>query len=215
MLAKVRAAFGALPRGATPPPVSAVEPSQNGERRLVVERTAELPIVYLGYHVPNQTSADAAALEVLAIILAGGRSSRLYRDLVHDRHLALEAGGDYSYFSLDPNLFWFWATPLPGQTPETMEKELLAHMERLGREPVSDVELTRARNQVEAAFVFQDDSIHRRASLLARFELIGGHALKDRYLDSIRAVTAADIQRVAGRYFTPDKKNVGVLLPKP
>jgi zinc protease len=215
VLAKVRAAFGPIPRGATPPPVSAVEPAQNGERRLVVEKTAELPIVYLGYHVPNQKSEDAAALEVLAVILAGGRSSRLYRDLIHERQLALEAGGDYSYFSLDPNLFWFWATPLPGQTPETMEKELLGHMERLGKEPVSDVELARARNQVEASFVFQDDSIHRRASLLARFELIGGYTLKDKYLDAIRAVTAADIQRVAGRYFSPDKKNVGVLLPKP
>jgi zinc protease len=215
VLAKVKATFGATPRGATPPPVLAVEPPQNGERRVLIQKTAELPIVYLGYHVPNQTSPDAAALEVLSVVLAAGRSSRLYRDLIHERQLALEAGGDYSYFSLDPNLFWFWATPLPGQTAETMEKELLGHMERLKREPVSDVELARARNQVEASFVFQDDSIHRRASLLARFELIGGYALKDKYLESIRAVTAADLQRVAGTHFPSDRKNVGVLLPKP
>src|SRR5688572_6152222 len=212
-LGKVKAAFGGIPRGSEPPGVLAVEPSQNGERRLLVRKTAELPIVYLGYHVPNQKAADAFALEVLAVVLAGGRSSRLYRDLVHERQLALEAGGDYSYFSLDPNLFWFWATPLPGQTVETLEKELLGHMDRLAREPVAEVELTRAKNQVEASFVFQDDSIHRRASLLARFELIGGHGLKDKYLESIRAVTAADLQRVAGLYFPPDKKNVGVLLP--
>jgi len=215
VLARIKATFGAIPRGAAPPPVTAVEPAQNGERRVLVHKTAELPIVYLGYHVPNQTSPDAAALEVLSVVLAAGRTSRLYRDLIHERPLALEAGGDYSYFSLDPNLFWFWATPLPGQTAETMEKELLGHMERLGREPVSDVELARAKNQVEASFVFQDDSIHRRASLLARFELIGGYALKDKYLESIRAVTAADLQRVAGTYFPSDRKNVGVLLPKP
>jgi zinc protease len=214
ILEKVKAAFGAIPRGAEPPPVRAVEPPQNGERRVLVRKPAELPIVYLGYHVPNQTSPDAAALEVLSVVLAAGRASRLYRDLVYERQLALEAGGDYSYFSLDPNLFWFWATPLPGQTADTLEKELLGHMERLEREPVSEVELARAKNQVEAAFVFQDDSIHRRASLLARFELIGGHALKDRYLESIRAVTAADVQRVAGTYFSSDRKNVGVLLPK-
>jgi len=214
VLDKVKAAFGAIPRGAEPPPVLAVEPPQNGERRVLVRKPAELPIVYLGYHVPNQTSPDAAALEVLSVVLAAGRSSRLYRDLVHERQLALEAGGDYSYFSLDPNLFWFWATPLPGQTADTLEKELLGHMERLEREPVSEVELARAKNQVEAAFVFQDDSIHRRASLLARFELIGGYALKDRYLASLRAVTAADLQRVAGTYFSSDRKNVGVLLPK-
>ena len=214
-LAKVKATFGPIPRGAEPPPVLAVEPSQNGERRVTVQKPAELPIVYLGYPVPNQKSADAAPLELLSVILAGGRSSRLYRDLVHDRQLALEAGGDYSYFSFDPNLFWFWATPLPGQTAETLEKELVGHMERLKREPVSEVELKRAKNQIEAGFVFQDDSIHRRGSLLARFELIGGYALKDNYLASIRAVTAADLQRVAGAYFQDDKKNVGTLLPKP
>jgi zinc protease len=214
-LEKVKATFGAIPRGADPPPVLAVEPVQNGERRVLVKRPAELPIVYLGYPVPNQKSADAPALELLSVILAGGRSSRLYRDLVHERQLALEAGGDYSYFSFDPNLFWFWATPLPGQTPERLEQELLAHMERLKREPVSELELTRAKNQIEAGFVFQDDSIHRRASLLARFELIGGYAQKDSYLTGIRAVTAADLQRVATTYFQDDKKNVGTLLPKP
>jgi zinc protease len=212
-LTKVNATFGPIPRAAEPPPVLAVEPSQNGERRVTVQKPAELPIVYLGYPVPNQKSADAAPLELLSVILAGGRSSRLYRDLVHERQLALEAGGDY--FSFDPNLFWFWATPLPGQTAETLEKELVGHMERLKREPVSEVELKRAKNQIEAGFVFQDDSIHRRGSLLARFELIGGYALKDNYLASIRAVTAADLQRVAGAYFQDDKKNVGTLLPKP
>ena len=215
VLAKVRAKFGALPRGAEPPPVLAVEPPQSSERRLTVRRPAELPIVYLGYPVPNQKSPDAAALELLSVILSGGRTSRLYRDLVHERQLALEAGGDYSYFSLDPNLFWFWATPLPGQTAETLEKELLGHMERLKREPVSDLELTRAKNQIESAFVFQEDSIHRRASLLARFELIGGYARRDDYLASIRAVSAADLQRVAAAYFQDDKKNVGILLPRP
>jgi zinc protease len=214
-LTKVNATFGPIPRAAEPPPVLAVEPSQNGERRVTVQKPAELPIVYLGYPVPNQKSADAAPLELLSVILAGGRSSRLYRDLVHERQLALEAGGDYSYFSFDPNLFWFWATPLPGQTAETLEKELLGHMERLKKEPVSELELRRAKNQIEASFVFQDDSIHRRGSLLARFELIGGYALKDNYLASIRAVTAADLQRVAGAYFQDDKKNVGTLLPKP
>ena len=215
VMAKVKSAFGPIPRGATPPPVLAVEPPQNGERRVRVQRSAELPIVYIGYPVPNHTSADAPSLEVLSVVLAGGRTSRLYRDLVYERQLALEAGGDYSYFSLDPNLFWFYATPLPGQTAETLEKELLGAMARLAAEPVSDVELTRAKNQIESSFVFQDDSIHRRGSMLARFELIGDYTRKDRYLDLIRSVTAGDLQRVAGAYFQDEKKNVGILVPKP
>ena len=213
-LEKIKRRFGRIPRGAVPPPVLAVEPVQNGERRVVVKKQAELPIVYMAWHVPNQKSDDSVALEVLSTILAGGRASRLYRDLVYQRQLALEAGGDNSYFSIDPNLFWFWATPMPGQTPEKLEAELSAHMERLKTEPVTDEELARAKNQIEAAFVYQEDSIHRRASLLARFELIGGYALKDSFLAKIRAITAADLTRVARAWFAPDRKSVGVLVPK-
>jgi zinc protease len=215
VLEKVKQRFGGIARGAAPPPVLITEPVQNGERRVVVQKQARLPIVYLAWHVPSQKSADAPALEMLSTILSGGRASRLYRSLVYDRHLALEAGGDYSYFSLDPNLFWFWATAMPGQTPETLEKALLEEMEKFRNEPVTAEELARARNQIEAQFVFQQDSVYRRASLLARFETIGGYRLLDSYVDLIRSVTAADVQRVARTYFPPDRKNVGVLLPKP
>ena len=215
LLEKIKRRFGRIPRGKVPPPVLAIEPPQNGERRVTVTKQAQLPIVYLAWHVPNQKSDDAPALELLSTILAGGRASRLYRDLVYQRQLALEAGGDYSYFSVDPNLFWFWATPMPGQTPEKLEAELLAHMEKLKTEPVTEEELSRAKNQIEAAFVYQEDSIHQRASMLARFELIGGFALKESFVTKIRAVTAADLTRVARAWFEPDKKSVGVLLPKP
>jgi zinc protease len=215
LMEKIKTQFGRIPRAPAPPAVTAAEPVQNGARRLLLQKEAQLPIVYLAYPVPNQTSADAPALEILSTILSSGRSSRLYRSLIYDRQLALDAGGDYSWFSFDPNLFWFWATAMPGQTTETLEKELLAEMDKLGKEPVSDLELQRARNQIEAAFVFQDDSVHRRASMLARFETIGGHGLKDKYLERIRAVTAADVQRVARAYFIEQHKNVGVLLPRP
>jgi zinc protease len=215
LLARIRRHFGRVPKAPPPPPMTAVEPPQNGERRVVVTKQAQLPIVYMAWHVPNQTAADAPALEVLSTILSAGRASRLYRHLVYERQLALEAGGDYPYFSLDPNLFWFWATAMPGQTPETLEKALLEEMDTLKREPVSEEELQRAKNQIEAQFVFQEDSVHRRATLLARFELIGGWQLAARYVPSIRAVTAADVQRVARAWFPPDRKNVGILLPKP
>jgi zinc protease len=215
LLEKIKDRFGKIPRGARPPAVAAVEPVQNGERRVVVRKAAQLPIVYLAYPVPNQKSDDAAPLEVLSTILSSGRASRLYRSLIYDRQLALDAGGDYSWFSFDPNLFWFWATPMPGQTPETLEKELLAEMAKLDKEPVTDLELQRARNQIEAEFVFQEDSVHRRATLLARFELLGGHRLMDSYRQRIRAVTAADVQRVARTYFLQQRKNVGILLPQP
>ena len=214
LLERITRVFGAIPRAPDPPPVLAVEPPQAGERRVVVHRDAQLPIVYIAYHVPNSRSEDAPALEVLSTVLSGGRASRLYKRLVHDQQLALGAGGDYSYYSVDPNLFWFWANPMPGETPEALEQALLGEMERLKQEPVSDEELTRAKNQIEAGFVFQEDSVHSRASLLARFDLLGGFGLKDGFVPKIRAVTAEQVRRAANTYFSDSGKNVGILIPK-
>src|SRR2546430_17699578 len=103
---------------------------------------------------------------------------------------------------------------MPGQPPEPLEKELLAEMAKLEKEPVTELELQRAKNQIEAAFVFQEDSIHRRASLLARYEEIGGYAQKDQFFTKIRAVTAADPARVPRAWVPEDKKNIGIRLPK-
>ena len=94
-------------------------------------------------------------------------------------------------------------------------RELLAEMDTLGKEPVSDLELQRARNQIEAAFVWQQDSVFSRASVLGRYELLGSWRLLDDFLPKLRAVTAADLQRVAQRYFVVEHKNVSVLLPAP
>ncbi|MBI3108197.1 MAG: insulinase family protein [Candidatus Rokubacteria bacterium] len=214
VLARIRETFGRIPRGPDPPAVTAVEPPQVGERRVTVRKAgARLPIVSIAYHVPNHASPDAAALELLSTILSEGRASRLHRKLVYEKRLALGAGGDYSYASVDPNLFWFYATPLPGQPVEVLERALLDEIELLKSEPVPDEELARAKNQIEASFVWRQDSVHSRASGLVRFELLGSWRLLDRFVPMIRAVTAADIQRVARAYFPSDRKTVGVLLP--
>ncbi|HMH76593.1 MAG TPA: pitrilysin family protein [Candidatus Udaeobacter sp.] len=213
-LAMVRRHFAGVPRGPAPPPVTAVEPPAIDERRLVVRREqAQLPVVNIAWHVPNHTSPDAPALELLSTVLSSGRASRLYQKLVYEKRMVLGAGGDYSYFSLDPSLFWFYAAPLPGQAPEVVEQALLAEVERLKQEVVPEEELARARNQIEASFVWQQDSVFSRASALGRFEMLGSWRLFDDYLPRLRAVTAADLQRVARTYFALDRKNVSILLP--
>jgi len=214
LMARVRQLFEPLPRGPAPPPVTAVEPPQIDERRVLIRREgAQLPIVELAWHVPSHQSPDAPALELLSTILSEGRASRLYRKLVYEQRLALGAGGDYSYFSRDPNLFFFSATPLPGQTAEVLERALLAEIELLKNEPVPEEELQRAKNQVEASFVWAQDSVHSRASSLARFELAGSWRDQAKFVPRILAVTAADVQRVARTYFPVERKNVATLLP--
>jgi len=211
---RVRQVFGPIPRAAAPPVVTAVEPPPFGERRVVLKKAgAELPIVDIAWIVPNHESPDAPVLELISTILSEGRASRLYRRLVYERRLALGAGGEYSYFSRDPNLFSVYATPLPGQTPETLEQALLGEIEQLKHEPVPGEELERAKNQIEASFVWSQDSVHSRASVLARFQLIGSWRKLAEFVPRVRAVTAADIQRVARTYFSGDGKTLGTLLP--
>jgi zinc protease len=86
-------------------------------------------------------------------------------------------------------------------------------VEQLKKEPVPTEELTRARNQIEASFVWEQDSVFTRASVLGRFEMLGSWRMLDDFLPKVRAVTAADLQRVAQRYFAVDRKNVSILLP--
>jgi zinc protease len=213
VLARVRHYFGAIPRGAAPPAVTAIEPPQIDERRLVLRKEgAQLAVVNIAWHVPNHTSP---ALELLSQLLSVGRTSRLYRRLVYEKRMVLGAGGEYSYSSIDPSLFWFYATPLPEQAPEAVEQALLDEIERLKQEPVPTEELERARNQIEASFVWQQDSVFSRSSVLGRFEMLGSWRLLEDYLPRLRAVTPADVQRVARTYFPVDRKNVSILLPVP
>lgn len=214
VIARARETFGRIPRGPAAPPMDSVEPPQLGERRVLVYKAdARAPIVYIGFHVPNYLSKDAPALELLSTILQEGRASRLYRTLVYERRLALSVGGDYTYLSRDPNLFWFSGTPLPGQTPEVLEQAIMAEIERVKNEPVPDEELERAKNQTESAFVWRQDSIYSRAASLARFELVGSWRNGESFVPLIRQVTAADLQRAARAYFQSDRRTVGVLLP--
>ncbi len=209
----VRQYFGVLPRGADPPPVRATRPPQQGERRVYLRKEAQLPYVVLAYPVPNARDADSLALDLLETILSGGRSSRLHRSLVYEKQLALSAGAYNDRLSVDPNLFTVYASPLPGKTAEEVEKALGAEIERVKREPVSDQELEKAKNQNEADFVMGQDSVFNLGRTVITMDL--STTWKDfyRYIPEIRAVTAADVQRVAQKYLVPDQRTVGILDP--
>jgi len=215
LLERVRALFGPIPRGPEPPAVTAVEPPARAERRVTLRSpSAPLPGLALTWLVPNHRSADAPALDVLETVLSGGRAARLHRRLVQEQRLALDAEADYSYGSRDPNLFWLSGRPARGVSVEALERALLDELERMKTEPVTDEELERAKNQIEASFVWGQDSIYSRASALGRFELMGSWRHLDQFVPLIRAVTAVDIQRVARAYFPLDRKTTGILLPE-
>jgi zinc protease len=214
VLKKVTDVFGPIPRGPAPPPqVVPEEPVQIGERRVFVRKEAELPILFAVHHVPNLTHPDSSALRVLAYILGGGESARLHQKVVYEQQLASYAGADYNPVFKDPFLFGFSAGPLPGKTAEEVERAVFAEVERVQKEPVTDRELQKAKNQIEAEFVFAQDSVSTLANLLGEYESAASWKLLTTYLDGIRKVTAADVQRVAQQYLIPDNRTVAILVP--
>jgi zinc protease len=211
----VAAKFGGHPRGGDPPPVRTKEQEPRGERRVAVERPARLPFVSLQYQVPNLDDPDAPALEMLESVLSNGKSSRLYQRLVREQRLALDAGASYARTAVDDKTFTLSGQPQPGITAEQLEKALLAEIEALQKVPPSADELTRARAQVEAAFVFAQDSMFYRGLLLGTYEVAGGWRQIDEFLPAIAKVTPEQVQQVAKKYLTALNRSVGVLVPLP
>jgi zinc protease len=205
--------FGGIPRGPETRRVDAVEPKHLGERRVVVKRQAELPAVFAGYNVPTLKHPDSYALEVLQGVLSSGKSSRLYKSLVYEKQIALYAGGDYDNVSADPNLFYLYAGVMPGKTTDEVENALYAEIDRFKTDPVSDEELQKAKNQIEAGFIMGQDSVFNQAMLLGQFESVASWQLLEKYVDNIRAVSKEDVMRVAKEYFSENNRTVGILIP--
>ncbi|WP_447974518.1 M16 family metallopeptidase [Nitrospira sp. Kam-Ns4a] len=216
LLPTIKRLFEPIPQKPVPPPPSVEEPEQRGERRVIVKREAQVPFIMAGYRVPNFRSEDSYPLTVLETILAGGKSSRLYQSLVYEQKLALAAGAEYSRLQADPELFYCYIVLKPDQKPEEAERALYREIERLQEAPPTEQELQRAKNQVEAAYIFGQDSNFRQAMLLGQAETVGaGWRDIQHFVERLRGVTAADVQRVARRYFVADRRTVGILIPTP
>lgn len=216
LLPKIEKAFGSIPRSPEPPVVRSLEPPQRSEKRILLKRTdAEVPSVTAAYHVPNLTDPDTYALKVLEGILARGKSARLYHHLVYEKQLALDAGAYYSRLTVDPELFLVYASVLPGKTVAELEQALYVELEQVQTELVTERELQKAKNQLEADFLFGQESVMGLAWELGSYEMAAGWRHWNGFLSGIRAVTREDIRRVAQRYFAPENRTVGILLPQP
>jgi len=213
ILAKIKSAFEKIPRGAEPPKVRAEEPPQRGERRVILKKEAELPFLLMYYHAPNLKSPDNYALDLLSVVLAGGRSSRLYHELVYQKRIARSIDADYSGVSIDPTGFSVTGQLMPGKEPAEVEREIDGLLEKIKLELISERELQKAKNQIESSFIFAQDSIFGQAMKIGYYEAAAGWRMMDAYLDGIKRVTREDIRRVAKQYLDRDRRTVGVLIP--
>jgi zinc protease len=216
LLPTIKRFFEPIPKGPTPSPQRIVEPEQRGERRVIVKRDAQLPFVMAGYRTPNYTSEDSYPLTILEAVLSHGKSARLYQSLIYDQKIALAVGAEYNILQAEPELFYCFAVVKPGAKIEEVERAIYKEFERIQETPPTEEELQRAKNQVEADYVFGQDSMFRQAMLLGQAETVGvGWHHIDKFLEQIRNVTAQDVQRVAKHYLVTESRTVGILIPTP
>jgi zinc protease len=214
IIKKIKASFGDISPASGRVVVTSKETEQKGERRISLKREAELPYILTAYHTPSVPHPDSYALEVLGMILSGGKSSRLYRSIVYEKKLAIGASADYSGLNKDPYLFLFDATAAPGKDIKDVESALYAEIEKIKKELPSEREVQKAKNQIEASFVMGQDSIYYQAQIAGMFEMLGNWKLKEQYLENIKKVTPEDVSMAAKKYLHEDNRTVGILIPE-
>jgi zinc protease len=204
----------AIPTHSPPPPVSTVEPEQTGERRVIVHKSTELPLLMLAYHVPPSNSPDFYALNILRTILFDGESSRMYRRLVDKDQIALGVASEMEP-AFDPTIVEITAQPKQSVDPQTCEKAIYEELAGVQNAAVSDTELQKAKNIRLVEFYQQMQTINGRANTIGTYEVFFGDYSK--VFDAARkysSVTKEDVQRVAKADFGTNNRTVGTLLPE-
>jgi zinc protease len=217
LLATIRRYFGSIPAGpGSLPRPARPEPPQTAERVATYsDPNFPLPVSVMAFHIPERGHPDSYPLQVAGQILSGGKSSRLYESIVYEKQLALQAAGDTLLLE-NPGLFFFFAILKSTTTPEEVEAEFVAAIERLQQAPLTDDELNKVRTQLVAGVTIQRQTVQEKGSAIgAAAVLLGNPALVNDELARFQAVTAADVQRVAKKYFTRENRTVIRMLPQP
>jgi zinc protease len=179
---------------------------------------AKLPYIVMGYKVPVVNTAEIKwepyALDLLAGILDGGDSSRLSKNLIKGSKIATSAGAGYSMDARIQALFLLDGIPAKGTTTAQLEAALLAELDEVKNNLVTEAELNRVKAQVISSAVYEQDSMFYQGMKIGIAETVGiGWQEESRYVEYIQAVTAEQIQQVAKKYFTPKTLTVATLKP--
>jgi zinc protease len=216
VLARVRKNFESIPSQPAPPAVDMTEPPPSGEKRIVLEDAlARASRIDMSYVVPPSSSDDDAALSVLATVLGSGRSSRFYEQVVRQQQLATSASAS-KQDSRGPGLFGVGIIVAPGKQPADAEKAVLDEIEKVKAAPPAEWEIDKARASALRNAVSQQESSLLRAVLLSTYALFYNDPARiNTRTARIKAVTAADVQRVARQYLNADNRSVIQTNPKP
>jgi len=218
--------FGRMPPGTTPPRLRKAEPPQLGERRVTIEREGTTAYLKFGYHAPSATDPDFFPMLVLDAVLTGAkglnlwssfrvappqRKSRLYTALV-ERGLASQVNGAL-LATADPFLYTLSFTATEGVPLSVLEEAVFAALEPVTAGKVTDAEVTRAKRQLRARLVFEDDSVTNVAHQLGYFETVVGPGFYPRLQRCIDAVTPDEVRQAARTRLRRGSLTVGSFRP--
>ena len=216
--------FGVYKSNPLPEVKARTEVEQKGIRNITLKLPAKLANLRMGFKTPGMITAkegkvpawEPYALEVLANILDGGDSARFAKNLIRGKSIAASAGAGYYGYGRLPNLFVISGVPAKDVETADLKKSLLAEINILKTELVSEAELKRVKAQVISGEVFKRDSIQHMATLLGSLETVGlGHKYINEYVPGVLSVTAQQIQDVAKKYLIEEKLTVAELIPQP
>ena len=204
--------FGPVKNSRAIPEVKAVEPEQDGAKRVYIDKQSEVEMIAIVYHIPDFRDPDQPALSAISEMLSSGKSSRLYSELVDKKRLVNQIYA-YNMENIDPGLFIFMAACNPGVDAETVEKELHTQIERIKSAPVSKAELEKVKINTRADFIFSLESASSVAGLFGGYLARGDLKPLETYEENIAALTAEKIQKAAQTYFD-DKHSTTIILRK-
>ncbi len=194
------------------PVMDTIEPEQLGPRRLIVERTGQVGVVSIAYKVPAGADKDWAALTLLEQLIGADKTGRLYRAL-EDKGKAA-ATFTFAPQLRDPGLFFFAAYLTPQATHEETEAIMLEEITKVVEQGIGEEELARAKSVIRANTIFQRDGPYNIASEINEAIAMGDWARYINLPKAIETVSAADVQRVAAKYFVTRHSTTGWFVPK-
>ncbi len=206
--------YGSIPPQPLPDRTIPTEPQQMAPRKVTLKKEVQAPIFYYAYKITKAGSDDAYALDILASILGSGESSRLHQSLVVKSRLATSSSA-YAYTPKNPGVLAIFTSMQPNKSTKQAQKKVLKIISRFRHFLVTDLELTKAKNQVMRAYVDSLKSISGKTETLALNEIyFGDYSQFFLDVDRYQRVTKEDVLAVAQKYLNPTQKSLVEIVKK-
>ena len=212
-LALVSKYFGSIPK---PKRVLSepytIEPTQDGERSVVLRRTGEVQNASAGYHIPSSTHPDYIAMEVVSSVLTNEPSGRLYKALVESK--VASSVSSFVFALKDPGYIYFETEVLKEKSLDSAQHTMLNLLDNLKSNPITQEELDRARTALLRDFELAFNNSDYVGTFISEFIASGDWRLMFIYRDRLQNLTLADVNRSALTYLKPSNRTTGLFIPE-